>query len=247
MRKKSFTLMELVVSMAILALVGAVIASSLGIFINTYARSQKAEKDLQRNLAIDRAANTLFAGAIPFRWTNDDSEVQENDGDVVFSGEFNELWLSSIGQANPEHGAFVFARIYLENGDLCIDSSPYPLLPWDEIESQNFTREVLAGNVAEVEFRYAAIDPDDPDNIIWYENWEESSELSDSGNIEEIPAAISMHCIFEDGSELSWLRRTAGTSATGRYSTGSAATQNQAVSANRNQGSRGQGGRGGRW
>ena len=90
-------------------------------------------------------------------------------------------------------------------------------MPWEEPESQNSTREVIAGDVTSLEFRYALIDPDDSDDIIWYENWEESTEYTGTEQPETIPAAISMQCVFADGTELSWLRRTAGFSATGQF------------------------------
>ena len=218
-----FTLMELVTSMAILALVGTVIASTLGIFINSYSNSKKAENALQRNLNIDRAVNTLFAQAVPFTWINTEYVLESESNELVFSGEFDELYLTALGPTLPGKGAFTFARIYLENNNLCADTSPWPLLPWEDNSGRNYDKEILAEKVSQIEFRYAMIDPEDPSRILWFDNWEESCEITGTERPQELPAAISMSCVFEDGTELSWLRRTAAVSATGSFVSGNAA------------------------
>ena len=210
MNKRFFTLIELVSAMAILALTATVTASALAVFMNTYKTTQKTEKEIQRNLAMDRMANTLFAGAVPFMWPDTD---KENTNRLVFSGETGELWISAIRPAATQsEGAFIFARIYLENGNLCADTNTRPLLPWQEISTQNHSTEVIAENVESIEFYYAAYDTTETEKIVWYENWDESTAHTQEEEPVEIPVAIALKCVFSDNSELSWLRRTSGSS-----------------------------------
>ena len=52
--RKSFTLIELVVAMAIMIVVALIIATASSTFYNAYTRSLKATKKLKTYMAIDR-------------------------------------------------------------------------------------------------------------------------------------------------------------------------------------------------
>ncbi len=206
-RSRNFTLAEMMVSMLLLALVGTILATAMGIFLNSYKTAQKVEKELQRNLAIDGFADSVLARAVPFSWPDRD----ENDAEkVVFKGEPDEMFLCALRPVR-DSGGMIFARVYQDDGRLMVDYSFTPLLPWLDMGGQNFRSEVLAENLESLEFHYAVIDREGEEPPEWYENWE------DAGAEDGIPDAVAMTCVFRDGAKLSWLRRAAGVSGTGAF------------------------------
>ena len=202
-----FTLAELMVSMALLALVGTIVATALGIFLNSYKTAQKVEKELQRNLAVDGFADSVLARAVPFTWPD------REDGDtekIVFNGEPDEMLLCALRPVRGS-GGLIFARVYQDDSRLMADYSFTPLLPWLDMSGQKFRSEVLAENLDRVEFHYAVIDREGDEPPEWYENWE------DAGVDDGIPDAVAMTCFFGDGTKVSWLRRASGVSGTSAF------------------------------
>ena len=83
-REQGFSLVEMVAAIAILALVGLLIGTSVNIFYRSYSQAQKIGSELRRNQAIDRIAEGYLANAVPFPWLNEQSETK-----YVFLGEYS--------------------------------------------------------------------------------------------------------------------------------------------------------------
>ena len=209
--RHAFTLIEIVVATTLLGLVGLIIGTSLSTFQRALTRTQRIADWLDRNQAIDRLAETALRSAIPFKWPNTEEEEEQN----VFLGESDELWLTAMNRSYGQEGAFRFVRIYLEENELRVDYSPYPLLPWLELGGQNYETELISPAVQEILFTYAAYNEDG--DLTWYERWDE-----DEQGVDAFPLAIQLTIIWEDGTTERWLRRTAGTSTNTEYLSGTA-------------------------
>ncbi len=208
-RNNHFTLVEIVLALTILAMLGVIVGTSLNIFLRGYQRSQKAAAELERNLTLDRFADGVLARSIAFHWHSDDTLTDE----LVFRGDYEELWLSTLRPADRENGgAFLFGRLYVENDELRFDYSEVPLLPWMEIDRQRYATETLATNVERIAFRYAEREDDE---IVWYEEWNEDDHP-------DIPLAIQLEVFFRDNTSERWLRRAPG--ATGNSTLGTRQT-----------------------
>ncbi len=197
--ERGFTLVEMMAAVGVLLMVGMVIGVSVNGFYRTYQSVKRAGDELNVYLKIDRLADNIFRNTIPFKWKNDQDEEK-----IVFRGSVDELYLASQSRAySGEYGAFVFARIFLEDGKLICEYSPVPYLPWTEGENVNLKREVVAEKIKNLKFTYAAFDENN--EVEWIDEYNEDDYI-------DVPIGIMMTLDFEDGRSEVWLRRTAGQS-----------------------------------
>lgn len=202
-RQAGFTLLEVIVATGILALLGLLIGMSVNTFHRSYMQAQKVGNELQRNQVIDRLVDSYFVNAIPFEWDDENLETH-----YVFSGLPDELYLTSIRRAYAKDASAIwFIRLYCEDGTLKCDYSAFPLLPWIDLEDQNFTTEVIATGVNSISFLYAEKKDDE---IEWLEEWVEEDH-------DGIPLAIQITVEWTDGTKERWLRRTAGASSNSTF------------------------------
>lgn len=209
-RRHSFTLVEVVVAMAIMTVVGLIIGSASAIFYNSYRRSVENGERLREFLAIDRICDTGIRNMVPFRWRD-----ANNESRFVFAGETERLLFTALRRADGDTpGGLIFIRLSLEETDLVAEYAFYPRLPWaeeeDEGEIGEFRREVLARNVSSVSFLYAEESGEDDHSLEWLEVWEEEEH-------DAIPLAIQMTVEWLDGTREQWLRRAAGVSGRSRF------------------------------
>ena len=198
MIKRSFTLIEMVVAMAVMVVVAMIIGTASATFYNAYQRSVRSVQRLETCIAIDRIFDSLIRNAIPFKWND-----EENTSRFVFEGNQDSLLFTALRRTyGKDTGGIIFVRLLVEDEQLIAEYSSSPMLPWDEAEEpQGVEREVLAKNIASISFQYAEFDEED--GIEWLETWEEDEH-------EAIPLAIRMTVEWLDGKKEYWLRRVAG-------------------------------------
>ena len=210
LRRNPFTLVEIVVAMAIMTVVALIIGSASAIFYNSYRRSVQSGERLREYLAIDRVCDTGIRNMVPFRWRDSDNESR-----FVFSGETERLLFTALRRADGDApSALVFIRLRLEEDKLVACYSFYPRPPWDEEyqedDPESFDREVLATGVSAVSFQYAEVGETENDEIEWLDEWDEDEHAA-------IPLAIRMTLEWKDGRREYWLRRTGGSSLHSTY------------------------------
>ncbi|MPM55530.1 hypothetical protein SDC9_102327 [bioreactor metagenome] len=205
MKRRGFTLVEILVAITLLAMVSVIIASSLSAFQRSYDKVARLSQKLTRNRALDRIAEHL-RNAIPFYWPD---ETDDNVEHLVFQGAEEELWFATRQRAGADgKGALLFLRLYVDDDhNLKCDYRDLPFLPWLELKSQNYRTEIIAQNVDRVHFLYA--DWNDDDEIDWLEVWDQDDEDYE----DRLPPAIQFSVEFTDGETVNYLRRTAAISA----------------------------------
>ena len=197
MNKRNFTLIEMVVAMAVMVVVAMIIGTASATFYNAYQRSTRSIKHLETCLAIDRIFDSLIRNAIPFKWLDD-----ENSSRFVFEGNNDSLLFTSLRRTyGKDSSAIIFVRLLVEDEQLIAEYSNSPILPWSEEETQGIEREVLAKNIAAITFEYAEFDEEE--GLEWLETWEEDEH-------DALPLAIRMTVEWLDGRKECWLRRLAG-------------------------------------
>ena len=219
-RKKSFfTLVEIIVAMAIMIFVALIIASASMTFYNAWQRSVRISERLKTYQTIDRIMDTCVRNMIPFTWRDEDLSQER----VVFKGEPDNIHFVALRRAyRNDKGALIFIRIKVENEQLIAEYSQYPRFQWDEDDSEqnSYTREILADRVRSVRFRYAT---EESDELVWDDTWEEDLDInvaqanprpaiSSSTRTFLIPIAVQMTVEWTDDRKEIWLRRTAGNS-----------------------------------
>ena len=201
--RNSFTLIELVVAMAIMIVVALIIATAGHTFYNAYSRSLKASKKLKTYMAIDRIWDTCVRNMVPFQWKDDEGVSR-----LVFEGNENTLLFTALRRAHGDDpNGLIFIKLEVENSRLIARSSFYPMRFWleDEVTDQKIEKEILAEQVKEITFEYAEAG-EEAGEIEWLESWEEDEHAA-------IPLAVRMKVEWLDGTVEYWLRRTAGVDA----------------------------------
>ena len=202
--RHSFTLVEMVVAMAIMMMVAMIIGMAGKLFYDGYSGAQRVSDRLSEYMAIDRLWDGAVRNAVPFKWKD-----EEGASRFVFEGENDSVMFTALRRADGDApGALLFIRIRLEEDELVAYYSYYPRPPWDDEYDENpefFTREVVASNVAAVSFQYAEVGETEDAEIEWFDEWIEDEHAA-------IPLAIRMTVEWKDGRREHWLRRTAGNS-----------------------------------
>ena len=207
-RRKAFTLVELVAATGIMLAIAGIIAYASSSFYRSLATAERVSAQLQVYLNIDQVMDGCFRNMIPFNW-----ETEENDDTFqVFMGEEDMIHFTTLRRSYDDAGGnLFFVRVYVDDytDELVAEYSKFPRLPWleDDEDSMPYDREVLATNVDKISFLYAGASDN---TVIWREEWER--EIYDF-----IPLAVQMTVEWKDGTEECWLRRTAASGGNSVY------------------------------
>lgn len=208
-RNRLFTLLELVVSTAMMAMMIGMVSMVIFGMVKEWGEVERNAQMLREFQAIDRLVETAFRNAIPFHW-NYEKQSETEDPPMLFTGEPNEIYFTYRHPAAGEPPtALRFIRIYRDGDQLIAAYRNTPILPNDvKNETQNVIKEVLANNIFSVDFLYATRDPANG-SVSWLSYWN-NDELKD------IPLAIQIQITWHGVDDTSdrvteaWLRRTAG-------------------------------------
>ena len=208
MKKAHFTLVEVVVAMAILVVVGTLIGTASVMFYKAYVRSTEHTERMKEYVAIDQVMDQCVRNAIPFQWRDEN----EKKNRYIFQGDQDMVIFAALRRSHTnDKGALIFVRLRLVDDNLVAEYSSYPLLPWELAEDdmpERYTREILTRNVQAISFLYAERDSDG--NIEFLDEW-----IEDDHN--GIPLAIQIEIEWKNGHKERWLRRTAGSAANASY------------------------------
>lgn len=202
-RRSNFTLIEVVVAIAILVVVAGLIGVIGASFYNGYDRSLRVTAKLKTMMAIDNLMDTHIRNMVPFEWKDG-----EGTSRLLFDGEENRIFFTTLRRNyGSRPGALLFIRVFVEDEKLVAEYSPYPRFPWvdEEDESMPWTREIIAENVRQVTFSYAEESAEDENAVEFLDEYRE-------GEYTALPLAVLMKIEFTDGSSEQWLRRAAGIS-----------------------------------
>jgi len=202
--ERGFTLIEVVMAIAIFAVISLLIATTLFTMQRSWSRIKKQTNRLKAYQTIDRVVDYAVRNAVPFKWPDKTFKEQ-----LVFKGDSNEVLLAYLHRVtNVKKGGIRFMKLVLEDGELLAYYRHTPILYWlnENLES-TCQKEVIAHDVENISFLYA----DKTENgITWVDDWNEELEKN-------IPLGIQMTIKFKDGRKVFWLRRTAGSSFESEY------------------------------
>lgn len=206
-RRRSFTLVEVIVAMGVMIFVAMIIATASMSFYNTYSRALRVTSHLKNCQNIDRLVDMHFRNMIPFHWKD---EEENNKEKFLFEGKSDSILFPALRRSyTGESSGLIFLKIYVEEDELIAEYSSYPRPPWVKEGTHSFTREVIAKNVKSVSFLYAELNEEEDSGLEWLDHWEEEEH-------EAIPLAVQMTVEWNNGTKEVWLRRVAGAS---KYST----------------------------
>lgn len=210
MSRRRFTLIELVVALTILSLTMGVLYGFGRQVTHTWERMRRDQRRLADLMSLDRALDTMFANAVPFVWPDPDARRQRQER-LVFEGRPESLLFATLHRPDPEgdEGAIRFVALSLRDGNLVADYHARPFRDWHETGDRGRTA-VLARDIQRISFQYADFSPDEEADWSGRLEWVGEWDLDEDRPRQEIPLAILITVLWEDGRIESWLRRTAG-------------------------------------
>ena len=208
-RRRWFTLMELVAATGIMLSIAGIIAFASRSFFRALASAERVSAQLQVYLNIDQVMDGCFRNMIPFNWETTD---ENDDTFQVFDGLEDYIHFTTLRRSYDDVGGnLFFVRVYVDDhtDELVAEYSKFPRLPWleDDDDLMPYDREVLATDVDRISFLYAGVEDD---TVIWLEEW-------DREQYDFIPMAVQMTVEWKNGTTEQWLRRTAASGGNSVY------------------------------
>ena len=208
-RRRCFTLMELVAATGIMLSVAGIIAFASRSFFRALTSAERVSAKLQVYLNIDQVMDGCFRNMIPFNWETTD---ENDDTFQVFLGEEDYIHFTTLRRSYDDVGGnLFFVRVYVDDhtDELVAEYSKFPRLPWyeDDDDLMPYDREVLATDVDRISFLYAG---NNGGTVLWLEEW-------DREEYDFIPLAVQMTVEWKDGTTEQWLRRTAASGSNSVY------------------------------
>ena len=203
-----FTLLEMVIAMAILAMLAGLLATVGNQAFESWRQITREQAHFARLLNLDRTVDNMFRNIIPFTWPD-----RENKQQPAFFGEPDRIRFAYRHALNsPADGTLRFAGLHVLDGQLLAVYQERPLLDWDaKTPAASSRTSVLTTEVDTIEFWYADWDTSGK-TVKWKNSWGKKDDVVPRT---EVPLAILLIVRWSNGDENSWLRRTAGN---GQYS-----------------------------
>lgn len=193
--RRVFTLLELIIAMAIfLLVVVALVGFSLEV-TKSWGRLQAEQTRFQNEMALDRALDSILTNIVPFVWRDEDNQPLP-----AFQGESSRLIVACLrGCDDPHDGSLRFVGLKVDDHRLVAEYQYRPFLTWGAVSDITCTS-VLAEAVSEVRFSYAKATAEG--EIEWQEQWDNEED--------GFPVGIMVRVFWENGWEQNWVRRTSG-------------------------------------
>lgn len=223
-RRAQFTLLELTIAVAVFMMVAVALFAYSSQVSDSWSRITLERNRFSELLGLDRAVDGILTNAVPFMWREIDSGLTTEVPFVY--GASDSLRIAYLHKLNDgDEGAIRFVELSVDDGELRATYTSRPFISWDEVDDALKTVSVLATGVESISFQYADWSSDVSDEwesrMFWTDEWEtEESERTD------IPLAVKMTVVWEDGRQECWMRRTMGNSFRERYGTWSPPVDN---------------------
>lgn len=197
--KSCFTLLEVLVAVFILSLIMLVVGTAMYMAKESLEKVDTKTRTLDVYLKLDKVFTSSIRNAVPFTWPD-----SENIEKSIFEGGRDSLYFAYLHRIiTLSDGGLRFIRFHLQDSKFIAEYRKIPFSSESEYKESVF-KEVLAEDIEELTFLYAGNEKGSS-NIIWTNEWEDPKN---------IPLAIQITLKWKDGTQYSWLRRTAGS---GRY------------------------------
>lgn len=195
MKIRYFSLLEMVVSLGLLAMILLIASLSISAAWRTWQSISEHENELKQYRLIDKIMDNAFRNAVPFHWKD-----RNNKEVMLFAGRQTSIFLTYLHRVDDRQtGGIRFLRLFREDNQLIAEYRNLPYFAGEPGQAK-VEREILAKDISSLEFVYA----DNYENkFTWYDEW-------DIDRMKNLPAAIQLEVQFQNGQKQVWLRRTAG-------------------------------------
>ncbi|MFW5893964.1 MAG: prepilin-type N-terminal cleavage/methylation domain-containing protein [Verrucomicrobiota bacterium] len=212
-RSPAFTLLEMVISLGLLALLASLAIMAAAAITNSWSRLESRQQQFAELMRVDRTLDSMLSNIVGFSWRNADGNTLP-----FFRGQTDTIRFAYRHRLNnAEEGALRFVRLDLADGQLRALYHPRPVLNEDGLLERGRTS-ILADGVEQIEFQYAVIRAemtrDDPPE--WTDQWDPEDWSLQERQKQRSPLAVRIQVRWRDGRVENWLRRLPGNGLHGR-------------------------------
>lgn len=205
----SFTLLEMVISLGLLALLAGLAIMSATAITNSWSRLERRQQQFAELMRVDRTLDTMLTSIVPLSWHNADNDVLP-----FFRGRSDSIRFAYRHRVtDPDEGALRFVYLEAVDGELRAYYTARPVLDEDALFSDGRVS-VLADGVAGIAIQYAVIRRgmavDEPPE--WVDQWDAEEWPIQERQTQLRPLAVRLEVEWQDGRVETWLRRLPGNS-----------------------------------
>ncbi len=198
-KRSDFTLLELLLALSVLLVLSGLTAQLIYSLPLSWRMQSERSARLKGLIALERIADNALRNLVPFTWKRSSDQAVQS----IFRGD-PELMIGAFRtDRNRDGGELMFLALGRRDDQLVVQYREEPIVYFREEQLPGTLREeILLEEVDSIAFYYA-----DRENgeLVWLEDWDEDDDRL-------IPGAIGLIVRFTDGSEVKYLRRTAGNS-----------------------------------
>lgn len=208
-RSPAFTLLEMVISLGLLALLAALAIMAAAAITSSWSRLESRQQQFAELMRVDRTLDSMLSNIVALSWSNADDDTLP-----FFRGQTDTMRFAYRHRLNnAEEGALRFVRLELVDGQLRALYHPRPVRNEDGLLDRGRIS-ILAEGVEQIEFQYAVIRSgmtrDDPPE--WLEQWDPEDWSLQERKKQRSPLAVRIQVRWQDGRVENWMRRLPGVS-----------------------------------
>ncbi|MBI5097646.1 MAG: prepilin-type N-terminal cleavage/methylation domain-containing protein [Nitrospirae bacterium] len=173
-RRGGFTLIELIISIAILSIITVIIGAAFRLGIQAWEKGEKETEDAQRLRVLSSLFSQQLKSLYPYKIKMEDKDEEV----VVFKGESDSITFVTT-LTDSSYGGFKWVKYIFSDGALLYREGLLPDKKIEEHINNKDKEEIIDTNIEDFQFSYLS-----PDDDEWKESW-------DFG--EDVPVAIKVN------------------------------------------------------
>jgi hypothetical protein len=202
MIRRRFTLTEVLIAVALFAMMAALASASIARTVKSWTSTKKRVNQLNELIFMEKVLQPMVYNSIAFNW-----KIEDEYQDFFFGQSDYCRLVYRHALRELDEGSLRFAELTLVDGQLLVRYSSRPWIDGEEPVFEEDSTSVLTKNVESLEIFYAGENEENDKAIEWFQEWE----------LPQQPLAMRIRITWENGIEENFLWRCGGNSSYMRH------------------------------